>query len=69
MEITWYYVKDENPKKKGVYLIATEGNNKSFFGEYEGGKWYAFGYETESGGRLEIAPYAWAERPDKPRKK
>lgn len=66
MEFTWNYVKDGNPKRKGVYLIATEGNEKAIIGRYEGGKWYAFEYETENGGKLEIAPYAWADMPDKP---
>lgn len=67
MEITWYYVKDKMPKKRGIYLVATQGNRKAIPSEFEGGKFYAFAYETESGGKLEIAPYAWAEFPSKPK--
>lgn len=69
MEFTWYYVKDEMPKRKGLYLVATQGNKKAIPSEYEGGKFYLFEYETESGGKLEIVPYAWAEFPARPKKK
>ena len=68
MEITWKFVKDGNPKRKGVYLVATLGNKKAIVGEYENGKWYDFGYEGENGNKLEMAPYAWTEMPDRPRK-
>ena len=66
MEFTWHYVKDGKPKRKGNYLAATEGNKKAILCEYENGKFYAFAYEGENGNKLELAPYAWADMPDKP---
>ncbi len=67
MEIEWKYVKDRNPKKSGIYLAATQGNKKAIPCEYSGGKYYFLGFEGENGEKVEMAPYAWAEMPDKPK--
>lgn len=67
MEFTWKFVKDGNPKRKGIYIVATKGNKKAIVCEFERGKWYLYGFETENGGKLEMSPYAWTEFPDRPK--
>lgn len=68
MEFTWNFVKDGKPKRKGIYLAATEGNAKSIPCEYENGKFYFYKFEGENGEKVEMSPYAWADMPNKPNK-
>ena len=68
-EITWHYVKtDGNPKKKGLYIIACNGD-VTFTGRYERGQWFDYGSESESGGEMKAFPYAWTEFPKAPENK
>lgn len=69
-EITWVYVKDELPKRTGLYIIAY-GDKCVRTGLYKNKKWFLFGYESESDTEDWIeapAVYAWMPFPDAPAK-
>ena len=69
-EITWTYVKDESPKKKGKYIIAY-GDKNVDTGLYKNKKWFLVGQESESDTEDWVeapAVYAWMPFPDAPAK-